>query len=95
MRWGQAFQCDGGNSDEDNAADGPDRFRGLCLLVPPLTSAAVNSANISPGTLFRYATRNIIDALFMIKHLEAKMSLLRRPTPFESFASATKSDLTC
>lgn len=32
----------GGDSDEVNPDDGPDRFGGLCLLVCLLPSAAVN-----------------------------------------------------
>lgn len=46
LRSGQGFECDGGNSDEVKVDDGPDRFKGLCLLARLLTSAAVNSTKI-------------------------------------------------
>lgn len=57
----QVFKRDDGHSDEVDADNGPDSFRGLWLLVRLPSSAAVNSANIYLGTLFCYATQNITD----------------------------------
>lgn len=46
MRSGQGLDRDDGNSDEVKDDDGSDRFKGLCLHVCLLRSAAVNSAKI-------------------------------------------------